>query len=275
MPHQQATVEPNEPGPGYCVLVSSCDAYADCWPPFFKLMAEYWRPASEAIYLNTETSTFTFPGLNIRPLRPELELGRSLHWSERLIWCLEQIPHEVVLYLQEDYFINDVVDVEMIDRLAAQMLTEEISHIGLWRGSSLEPGPRVPQKFLREIPQRAEWRISAQAGLWKKSALKSYLRRHENVWEFEWYGTRRAWRKRDKFLYVGDEYRQTHGRTVIPYVPTGVVRGRWIRDVVVDLFAAHQIDVDYDVRGFADEYPAVQEPTSRVKKAFRRLRSIR
>lgn len=259
----------------YCLLVSSCDAYSDCWPPFFALLAKYWRPCTREIYLNTETRAFAFPDLDIHCARVGVGASRNLTWSECLLRCLDRLPYEIVLYLQEDYFIKDAVDVAMIDSLVDLMMGEDISHISLGRGTFLKPGVKSPHPFLSHIGQSAEYRITTQAGLWKVPALRSYLRRHESAWEFEAYGTKRAQRRRDTFLYVNEEYRELYGRNAIPYDPTGVVHGRWARDVVEDLFAHHGIDVDYAGRGFYDAQD--DDDWNRrplITRAMRRLRSI-
>jgi hypothetical protein len=256
----------------YCLLVSSCDAYADCWLPFFTLLAEYWRPHDHAIYLNTETQAFAFADLDIRCPRVGLTTSGKLAWSGRLLRCLDTIPYEIVLYLQEDYFIKDTVDVSMIERLVGLMVREGISYVDLNR--SPRPGQESRYRFLSHIDQRADYRISAQAGLWRVSALKSYLRRHETVWEFECYGTRRARRKRDTFFYVNDEYEETYTKKIIPYDATGVVHGRWVKTLVEDLFAAHNIPVDYAPRGFYDPCDDVWNRRSLLTKAARRIRSI-
>lgn len=256
----------------YCVLVSSCDAYADCWTPFFTLFAKYWHPYEHAIYLNTETQAFAFPGLDIRCPRVGLDAVRRLGWSDRLLRCLDQVPYDIVLYLQEDYFFNDTVDVAMIDDLARLMERDGITHISFIRGK--RPATRTPYEFLDRIEQRAEGRINAQAGLWRVSALKSYLRRHENVWELEWYGSRRAWRRPDTFLYVNEAYEAAHGKRVVPYQPTGVVHGRWLRRAVEDLFAANDIDVDFSQRGFYDPDNDDWGRKPLVTRALRRLRSV-
>jgi hypothetical protein len=252
-------------------LVSSCDAYADCWPPFFKLLATQWSSPVPPVYLNTETRAYTFPGLDIRCPRVGLTESRELAWSDRLRRCLDRIPYEIVLYLQEDYFIDAPVDVETIESLVTLMDQETLTHVSLMRGRrSVSP---APYPGLSRLDQRTQYRISAQAGLWRRSGLRSYLRRHESVWEFEWYGTERARRKRDTLLCISDEYEQTHGTKVISYHATGIANGRWARPVV-DLFAAHEIKIDYAVRGFYDPADHVADRGPLVRRATRRLRSL-
>jgi hypothetical protein len=259
-------------GVPFAVLVSSCDAYEDCWEPFFTLLTTYWRPFEPVVYLNTETKAFSFAGLDIRCPRVEATADRGLAWSDRLMRCLDCIPEEIVLYMQEDYFVKEDVDVEMINELVEVMQTDRLSHISLVQ--SRRRGIASNYEFLDRIQQRDDYRICAQAGLWRVPVLKSYLRRHESVWELEWYGSRRARRRPDSFFFVNQHYEQVHGRRVIPYRATGIVHGRWARPVVEDLFARHGIEVDFSRRGFLDADGDARSAPPLLTRAVRRLRSL-
>lgn len=263
--------EPSGQPGSFCLLVSSCDAYEDCWQPFFTLLAKFWQTHGHTIFLNTETKAFAFEHLDIRCPRVELSCRGPLPWSERLLRCLEVIPYDVVLYMQEDYFLNDVVDVRMIEDLADLMQRSDISHISL--DHQLRPGRPSPYPLLSVMDRDSEYLVSTQAGLWNVSALRSSLRRHETVWAFEWYGTRRARRRGDVFFYVNGEYERAHGKKVVPYTPTGVIHGRWLRRVVEDLFRAHGICVDYSVRGFYDPANDELNRPPLLTRAVHRLRS--
>jgi hypothetical protein len=260
-------------GPQISMLVSSCDAYEDCWLPFFTLLATYWPSFDSPIYLNTETKCFSFPGLDIRCPRPELAARRRLGWSDRLMRCLDTVDEDIVLYAQEDYFLKEPVDVEMLDQMVRLMRHDGLSHISLVRGQ--RTGTPSRYEFLDCIDQRSNYRISAQAGLWQVPVLKSYLRRHETVWELEWYGSRRARRRPDSFFFVNRHYEESAGRRfVFPYRGTGVVHGKWVQGIVGDLFATHGIDVDYSQRGFLDHSTDDWSRPPALRRAVRRLRSL-
>lgn len=49
----------------YTLLICTCDAYADAWPPLFTLFRKYWPGLDAPIVLNTETRAFEFPGYDI------------------------------------------------------------------------------------------------------------------------------------------------------------------------------------------------------------------
>jgi len=55
---------------------------------------------------------------------------------------------------------------------------------------------------------------------------------------------------------------------VIPYTPTGIVKGRWYADAVVDLFAREGIEIDYERRGW---YDPANPPRSSLTTKFRKL----
>lgn len=255
-------------GRPYCILVSSCDAYADCWGPFFTLLGRHWHGSIPDLFLNTESRSATDQGGHVITLRNGFR-----PWGDRLLRSLQSLPTEFVLYMQEDYFVKDLVDTDTISALVDLMADEGIDHIGLERGLDAADGPPSRYRHLSKIAQRDDYRISLQAGLWRTATLAGYVRRHESVWEFEWYGSRRAWRGREEFLHVNAGYAREHGRKVLPYQPTGIVQGRWVQPFVEELFAANGIEIDYSVRGFHDpQAPVARRPLP--IRAWRRARSI-
>ena len=43
---------------------------------------------------------------------------------------------------------------------------------------------------------------------------------------------------------------QNNGKAIIPYGLTGIVKGRWNKDVVYDLFRNNGVKIDFSKRGF-------------------------
>jgi hypothetical protein len=104
--------------------------------------------------------------------------------------------------------------------------------------------------LLWKIDQRANYRVSLQAGLWNVAALKNLLKSGESAWTFERRGSVRAMSKPDVFLCQSLDHFNRRGRYPVPYRPTGIIRGKWFAPAVVELFATHGISVDYAKRGF-------------------------
>lgn len=94
----------------YSILVNTCDNFEDCWNPFFTLFKKYWSDYAGTIFLNTEYKTYEYSGLTIVPiqgcLKNKYPRTKRPTWSQCLKWALESINTDIILYLQEDYFIK-------------------------------------------------------------------------------------------------------------------------------------------------------------------------
>lgn len=240
----------------YGILINSCDSFEDCWQPFFKLFSEYWPDGTGRLYLNTESKDFSYPGLDITALKVCAgEGGPQPSWSERLLRALDKIEEDVVLYMQEDFFPRAPVNDQLVRRYVELMLEDETIHcIHLTDQAGTAAGPS-PYEGLSRLQLRQRYLVSCQAALWRKDILKCYLRAHENVWQFEEFGSKRGARMRHNFYVVDPSWVKLGEFEIISYVFTGVIRGRW-KEEVVELFDEHDIQIDYSLRGFLNDAPA-------------------
>jgi|SRR5580658_6197553 hypothetical protein len=239
------------------VLVNSTDTFSDCWPAFFQLFKRSWPSCPCPVVLNTETRAYSDTELELicsKTQRNDPSDAPRLSWGDCLIRCLEVVRTPLILYLQEDYFLSGPIDQDFVAECIDVMVDHHVAHIRLmevdvnarYHKTSLHP-------LLREIDQRANYRVSLQAGLWNVTALRGLLRSGESAWNFERFGSVRAMSKPDVFLCQSLDDFNHRGQYPIPYQPTGIVRGKWYAPAVVELFAAHGISVDYSKRGFYKE----------------------
>jgi hypothetical protein len=237
----------------YSILVNTTDSFEDCWLPFFKLFDIYWPDYKGTIYLNTEKKDFKYKDLDIVCVKNCTHGQDFTTWSEALIIALDTVKTDIVLYMQEDYFLKADAQNATVEHFVKLMQDNDIDGIQLTDQSSKGPfNTTTPYKDLWELKWNAGYRISCQGALWKKEVLKQYVRKHENPWQFEWFGTMRAKLLKHKFFVVSRNIYKQNVNDIIPYVSTGVIQGRWYVKVV-DLFKKHSIDIDYAKRGFIDD----------------------
>ena len=235
-------------GLAYSVFVNSSDGFDDCWPPFFTLLKRYWPDCTAPIYLNTEKKTYRHPDIQVNSTQVQGTATNRLTWSECLNAGLTMLETPLVLYFQEDYFIHQAVLDERIQQAVKHMLENpEVLHIGLTKHGSHGPFGDYPLKGFKTIGPKARYRISTQAGLWRVDALKSYLRRRENGWMFEIYGTWRSHRRKECFLTAQCD--SIFGGPPIDYLHTGIIKGQWLPQMP-DVFKENDICVDFSKRGF-------------------------
>lgn len=232
----------------YTVLVNSCDAFEDCWHPFFKLFSRYWPDCDAKILLNTETKKWACDLVEVKCTQVQRGESVRLPWSECLIRALDQVQTPLVLYFQEDYFIHHKVRSDLINRAVEYMIAHpETKHISLTKHGSPGPYIKTDQDWLHLVKRNARYRISTQAGLWRVDALRSYLRSEENGWMFEIFGTWRSSRRNEIFLSA--DHDRSSGGPAIDYLHTGIIKGRWLFEIQ-KVFEANGIDIDYSSRGF-------------------------
>jgi hypothetical protein len=236
------------------LLVNSCDSFADCWDPFFTLLSHYWRAPLPRVLLNTELRAWTHDRVPV--VTTAVQSGEhKLTWSECLLRAIALVETPLILYTQEDYFLEAPVRTDVVERCVSCMIADpSIAHIGLTDIGSSGPFEPTEDESLWRIPNHKRYRISLQAGLWRPEALRKYLRPHENAWMFEIFGTRRAWRVNDTFLTVSRELYSQPSSAVFSYAHTGIIKGQW-NPKIQPLFAKHRIAVDFERRGFHAQAP--------------------
>jgi hypothetical protein len=211
-------------------------------------LGKYWPEIDVPVLLNTETKEFQHPTVSLRCTRVQPAGKARLSWSECLLAALNQVQTPLVLYMQEDYFVDRRVDDALVRR-AVQYLLEhpQTGQIGLTGIGAEKPYLDHATPWLQSVRPRARYRISTQAALWRVDVLRSYLRAEENGWMFEIFGTWRSWRRQDEFLVV-----RAHADTGLwpfNYLHTGIVKGQWLPGIE-EVFAANGIVVDHSRRGF-------------------------
>ena len=264
--------------PTYSVFVNSTDSFEDTWEPFFELLHQFW-PQVKRVTLNTETKAYSHQGLDIRCTQVAREGETRLPWGECMLRALDLIPTELFVYLQDDYFLYDRVDAKRIDEAACAMQAETLDCLRLMECGGSGPWEPTTYPWLWSLSQHARYRIALQAGLWTKQGMRKYLRAHESPWQMEVWGSRRASRIPGRIWCVSRDVYGDGQPQVIPYVPTGIVKGKWNWDAVGELFPAHGLDVRFDERGWWDPAaPARSSLGAKVTKlpkfAWDRIRSL-
>lgn len=230
------------------IFVNSCDAFEDCWGPFFRLFVEFgYDLKGLPIYLNTERKEVSFDGLNIKCLKVADDVDRRLTWSECLIEGLKNIPEEYIVYFQEDYFLNSSVVMEQFS--AAFEFLQKHGGDAVYLNSY---GPIIKTQLesnsFSKVPRNSKYFLSTQVCIWRKSFLSSLILPWENGWMFEKFGGLRMKRVKGAGVYTVNPDCWDKANAV-DYIYTGVMKGAWNRDCV-SFFESRGVQVNFATRGF-------------------------
>ncbi|MBQ9861544.1 MAG: hypothetical protein IJO75_04720 [Clostridia bacterium] len=244
------------------LLLNTCDSYSDCWEPFFKLLTVQWKNFDMNVVINTESKRYTYEGLNIKMSNCRAS------WGKRLITALDSIDSKYILFCLEDFLLESPVAVEEVEKCYEYM--EQNPDIACFCFYPTEDQNNMrSQKYVgfEQRPQSGEYRLNCQIALWNREKLRSYIRPHENPWEWELYGSRRSSRYNAEFYSICND-----APKVFDYKNGGALRrGRWWMEMVLPLDKQYGFNIDYSKRGTFEDFQ--QNPPKRKRKLWRGIKN--
>ena len=232
------------------ILINSCDFYIDVWDPFIKLFYIQWNSCPYPIVINSES--IEYKGTYSDKVRTVLANGKNNTWSKRLRNCLEQIKTEFVLFVLEDYFVQNPVSVDVFEH--AHSLMQNNKRIGMaalsYGRKDVDTGEFSDEFFYSRIIDEKN-KIWCRINLYRRDYLLNLLRDHEDIWEFEQYALYRA----KKLPYFIIQQKSSVPECFTFYVKYedgyGISKRKWLPKNK-ELFEKYGIEVNFDNLGFLD-----------------------
>lgn len=240
----------------YSIFLSTCDAYRDCWDPFFYLFMKYWPDYDGIVYMVTDNLTYSYDGVKIKCLNINnlkgIDSNTNLSWGKRMRWAMEMMESDMVLFMQEDFFIRGKVDDRQIDEFASLMIDNpDIKCLHLTRPEIKDSTPSE-YKHLYNVKLKQRYRVDCQPALWRKDELYNVMDDNDSPWQFEVFGSKRSAKMAHRYLIVDKNWVKKGKYEIIPYVATGIAKAQWEYDVI-PVFKENGIEIDFSKRGFYDK----------------------
>lgn len=250
------------------VFVSSCDKYEDTWQPFFKLLNKYWSDCPYQIYLNTETKNY-----NNHKIKTINSHSPNETWSKRFYDALSSIKKEYIIFLLDDFFLYETVDQDEINNCIEYM--DNNSHISCFsfEKTNYKNLDLIPSNLYNKYSQRGlngDFWVNCQACLWRRKDLLRLINEHENIWQFEAFGTNRA-KMLNKEFYILNSCE----KSVFNYYwhvddQIGLCKGKWMQKTP-EFFAKKKIDVNFYNLGFFDGDNSLAKVSNAKKNLFEKM----
>ena len=209
------------------VLIISFDGYSDIWNISISSMLENWPDCPYRINLLTNEKTFPDPKIR------SLVIGKDLDWSSNLLVGLEKLNCDYVLTIFEDLILSEPVNTPLIQEFVSTCIGSGYEYLRL-RPSPPPDGNEYPA--YGSIKGGAAYRVSLCTSIVRRATLMHLLKRGENAWEFEKYGSLRS----QQYKHFYSTYQQ-----VIPYI-NAIEKGRWNPSMLETL---KEEGIDYKQRG--------------------------
>ncbi|MHC4875100.1 MAG: hypothetical protein ACYTGL_01300 [Planctomycetota bacterium] len=198
------------------VVVSSCDAYSDAWPPFVELFDRYWPDCPWPVSWIGNEQTIEHPRIQPFPV------GEDRGWASNLLALLDERQPQSIIYLQEDYYLQTPVDSKLLQSVVDFGRQSGVGFIRL--AGTPEPDLPFENPFgLQELSRGLKFRCSLQAAWWDTAVLRELLVPGENGWQMEIDGSRRSDALPQPFLATPSD------RPLLDYFrETAILKGKWM-----------------------------------------------
>ncbi len=163
-----------------CLLVVSCDKYADCWEPFSLCLQKFWPDCPYPVYLATETKDAPAHTVYQKALH-----SKNPSWTGRLREICQQIAEPYIFIVLEDHWLAAPLATETV-RAPLQLFSRTPDLGVIYFDYPVRNKLRYPlDSSYYVIPPGAPYRFSAGPSIWRKDFLLLACAEDADAWNFE------------------------------------------------------------------------------------------
>lgn len=201
------------------IIITSCDAYDDCWKPMVFSLDKYWPNREWPTYVITNYKQFEIKNATI------INIG-----DDKRCWCnltkkgLEAIGADYVFFFQEDYWLSHAVDNDAMKLHLQYMIENDVDYLKI-QHEILRDKYRIGDTDYCKNELNIRYAFDTAIAIWKVSAIAPLMIDGWNGWYFE--------------------------RNIIPYVQKNNIKinSQVLHSSVVDSKGINTINMDAIVRG--------------------------
>lgn len=196
----------------YCITIFGCKKYQDVAHVFVKEL-NFWNK-NLLPYSVFFTDDF-IENLNIK----QIVIKEDISWSLRVAKSLENIDDDYILFLLDDYIIQEKLEIGHLE-----MIVDNANNIGLKYCRLIDTPSEKSFGDMRPIKVK-NYGINLQPAIWDRKFLISILKKIDsNPWITE--------TSLHNFFSINkNEYEGAFGYNFIDYYLNAVIKGKWSREV--------------------------------------------
>ena len=195
------------------LLVVSCDSYSDVWPYFFNNFFINWSDCPINIFLLSNFKTFKDSRIN------NISIGKDISWSGNLLKGLSKIDSDYVIIMIDDLLLNRKISNNYFFKITKWIKHNNPNYLRLHNSTRTQNH----DKLIGKIPIKTPYKVSLMPGIWNKKFLEKILKKGENAWEFEKFGSKRAYYEKNFFSLHKNFF----------FYDNAIIKGKWQKHIAL------------------------------------------
>lgn len=161
------------------IMITSCDAYKDCWRPMSFSLKKSWPDCKYPKYLITNHDVMELVDTTVIPIGDD---GKS--WCTLAKRGLEAIDCDCVIFFQDDYWLDKTVNNEAIKRHVEYFEQNNLDYLKLDK-DFLRDEKRIENTDYCENPIDKRYTLNTAIAIWRKETMLKVLIEGWTGWDFE------------------------------------------------------------------------------------------
>jgi hypothetical protein len=189
------------------IILHTCDSYEFCWDGFLHYFKKNFQIDNIKKYFCNEEKK-----INLDNNWSQLLTGKE-EWSNRLIYILNNIKDEYVIYIQEDVWIKDEMDYNFLNSCYQYIKEKNLDVLYICPAevgntySDLFKSDTLLGYDVNGFNENSNYILNHQFGVWRRTSFLENLIEGESPWQNEKIGTQRLIKRG-----VSDKYKVLNRR---------------------------------------------------------------
>lgn len=161
------------------IMITSCDAYSDCWGPMIHSLDKYWPDCTFPRYIITNYKEEQLPNTTI------VKIG-----DDKRSWCtlakkgLEAIDCDCIIFFQDDYWLSHKINNCAIQKHLEYFEDQNLDYLKLDK-DFLRDELRIGETDYCKNPIDKRYTLNTAIAIWRKSTMLRVLVDGWSGWKYE------------------------------------------------------------------------------------------
>ena len=161
------------------IMITSCDAYQECWKPIIYSLDKYWPDCEFPRYIVTNYKEEKLPNTHF------IKVGDDRHsWCNLTRMGMEAIPEEYVIYFQDDYWLNKRVNNEAIKKHIEYFEENKLDFLKIYDDMPRDKDRIGNSDYCWNKPN-IRYSINTAIAIWRKSTISKLMIEDWSGWDYE------------------------------------------------------------------------------------------
>lgn len=162
------------------IVISSCDLYSDCWLPMIRSFRKFWINCPYPIFFITNFKSLEVKGINF------IKIGEHKGFGSNMKKALDLIDADYVIFFLEDYFLNDIVDNDVVYKHINHCAEKNIDFLKIDSYDIIfRDDMKIGDSSYCVNSLDIRYSLNAAIAIWKKDVLLSLCVEGFTAWDFE------------------------------------------------------------------------------------------